>query len=300
MSCKDNNCTDSSKEKRKPVIARDPADFLKPTNTVSLFNPSRFEAAIFDKGYDVYHERAMRCPCQIQNITSPLPDCKNCGGTGWFFINKTQTRMLLSGMADKKKYEAQWSETNAGTVSISSSSLDRLAFMDRITIMCGEAYFSQVINMKYSERLDKIFAFLVYEPLEIDEIFLFKSTNEPLQVLTENEFSIQNNFLFLNKELFPIPDKKTNPLAVSVRYKHRPQYHIVDIMRDLMLTPVLNAGSNLQATIEKMPFSAMGRRAHFIFDPVDIEGNGIFDNTNRSKFPAITCHDYLKGKVPNG
>ena len=54
------------------------------------FRPQDFNAAIWSHGYDVICEQAVRCPCQGDS-GAPKPDCQNCHGFGYFFINPTRT-----------------------------------------------------------------------------------------------------------------------------------------------------------------------------------------------------------------
>jgi len=112
------------------------ADFVK----------SKFDDLIYQKGYDVVHEKALRCPCVSKNANQQS-NCKNCGGSSWIFFNPTQTKMVIHSMNLNTKYK-EWSQENIGTASISSLAETETSFMDRITVIDGEAIFSEVLFLK--------------------------------------------------------------------------------------------------------------------------------------------------------
>ena len=47
------------------------------------FRKKDFDAAVWLKGYRVFIEKAVRCPCEGQ-IKNALSSCTNCHGTGFF------------------------------------------------------------------------------------------------------------------------------------------------------------------------------------------------------------------------
>ena len=56
-----------------------------------------FDTLIHQKGRDVLLETALQCPCKSPS-TNQQSDCKNCGGTGWIFVNPRETRMVLTAI----------------------------------------------------------------------------------------------------------------------------------------------------------------------------------------------------------
>ena len=61
------------------------------------FRPNDFNSVIWSHGYDIICEKAVRCPCQ-GNSGAPLPNCQNCHGFGYFFINPRRTKALVTGL----------------------------------------------------------------------------------------------------------------------------------------------------------------------------------------------------------
>ena len=50
------------------------------------FDKGAFDAAITQKGYKIYQERAVACPCGM-DAGHPNPSCPYCGGTGYYYID---------------------------------------------------------------------------------------------------------------------------------------------------------------------------------------------------------------------
>lgn len=233
-----------------------------------------FETLIQNKGYDVYHEKAVKCPCHVKNDGNPLSNCRNCGGSGWVFINKVETRMVLMGINIDTKFK-EWSEEKLGTVKVSARDCDQLAFMDRITVIDGEVTTSQVI---YPRLIDgSMRAKTIYSIKEVQEIFSYNGPDQKLRLLTEGaagDYTIENNILVLSEEFNDVEN-----LSISVRYTHAPQFHIIDLQRETMVTRVKdkeNGGSDIDVL---MPISAVARRTHYVLDEQNFTGDYLFDNT---------------------
>src|SRR5580698_9801806 len=106
-----------------------------------------WEDGIAEHGYLVHIERSLECPCGTQAVTTPSPDCVNCGGTGRFYIEKTQTRVLCQGMNNSTKFQP-WSAENTGQVRISTRPQDKLGYMDKITLIEVESIYSQKLYLR--------------------------------------------------------------------------------------------------------------------------------------------------------
>jgi hypothetical protein len=129
--------------KRPIVIETPPIGLDRPR---ANFINTEFDINIWEHGYNVIHELGLQCPCKSKN-TNQQSNCKNCGGSGWIFLNPTKTRMVLHSMNLNTKYQ-MWSQENAGTVSISCRSNETLGFMDRLTVLDGLAIFWEVLFLK--------------------------------------------------------------------------------------------------------------------------------------------------------
>jgi hypothetical protein len=242
-------------------------------DTTIGFIAGEFDILIFEKGYRVIQEKVLQCPCKSKR-TNQQSNCKNCGGTGWLFINPNETRMVLRNMNENTTYKA-WSEENLGNVNISVMNKDRLTHMDRITLIESEANFNEIRHFRKSQD-DKIFAYCSYHIKKIDYVGLFVNETTKLTRLTEGiDYTFDGNRLFLTDKYLAdwIDD---NTYSVTVRYIHQPQFHIIDINRQ-----VANSRKSFEGKEEfqNLPISAVGRRAHFVLDTENIAHTRLLDNS---------------------
>lgn len=233
------------------------------------FKKNEFEAAIHKQGYNVIIEKALACPCKSRQA-GYLSNCRNCGGTGWLFINPIQTKAILHSQNQSTQYK-EWTEANLGNVNITVRDIDRLAFMDRITVLDAESVYSQTIHPVIFKN--QLFAFLDYAAIEITECFIFDGSDKPLMLLNEGEdYNLENDKILFNSRFNNISD-----ITLSLRYIHRPQYHVIDIKRDVMVSTTFEVGVGKQTS--QMPVSAVGRRAHYILSRQNYAGDLIYDNS---------------------
>lgn len=264
---------------KKPIISKTPDSIGNPQVN---WDVKKFEDLIFDKGYKSHIERALRCPCIGEANGQANPDCKNCSGTGWAFIEKSETTLICTSMSNRSKYE-NWSETNMGMVNISSRAEDKLGFMDKVTLIELESWFSQILRLKQSKsEVNKLFSFLVYDPIYVFNVYLFIDSESPLKSLDENEYEIKDNRIIFEKSVIQQYTSLPNP-SISIRYTHNPSYHIIDINRDLIKQKTGIDCKTNEINKSLFPLNCIGRRAHYIPDSPDYNGNSVFDNTNYSK-----------------
>jgi len=260
----------------KTVITTTPASVGTPQ---IHFDRTKFDDLIYDKGYAAYIDRAVQCPCRVLATGQPLSDCQNCGGVGWFYIDRQSTVLACSSISNKTKYET-WTVSNAGTVNITSRPEDKLGFMDKVTLTELESWFSQA---KYLTQLSDLsyFTFLTYAPTEVFDVFIFAGSTTPLAYLTPSQYSFSDNKLLIpHTTITGLGISGVTQYSVSLRYVHNPAYYIIDINRDLIKQRV-DSCANPTNTINKtnMPLNAIGRRAHFILDAANFAGTNLIDNT---------------------
>jgi len=266
----------------KSVVTSTPKDLGNPQ---ANWDRKKFDDFISDKGYDCFIERALRCPCNNQPTGQALSDCMNCGGTGWFFIDKQKSIIACSSMSHRNKYEV-WSQTNMGIVNISTRPQDKLGFMDRVTLTELESWFSQVFKLKLSSTdPTKYFAFMIYSPMEVYDVYIYSDSQSPLVYLEVDNFTIDNNKIIINKSF--IDNLGITDPTITIRYTHNPTYHIIDINRDLIKQKSIN---DVVEKITNFPLNCIGRRAHYIFEAPNFNGESLFDNTDYSRLP--TKYDY--------
>lgn len=275
-----------AKEEKK-VITQELPTF--PDDPVRVrFDIDKFESAITEAGYNVYHHKALKCPCRDTITNSSLPNCENCNGIGWFYVEKTKTKMIVQNINNNKKFEV-WSETNAGTCTITSYYKDSISYMDKIELLDLEASYSQIL--KIFDNGELLFSFTTYEPLYISHIFKFISSGSKLVPLVDKttdsvnwDYYIDRNKIVFNPSRISVTD------SISVKYKHTPVYGVIDIVREVMKSK--EDGCSPQCETENngfrgQPMKSIGKRFHYMFDANNVSGPSVFDNTVYKPTDAI-------------
>ncbi len=234
------------------------------------------EATIRDKGYDVIIEKAYICPCKSKDTHSHLQVCKNCGGSGYLFCNPTRTKLIISGLAaDNKLKEAalrEWGLIEGGTVKITAINADKFTYMDRITVLDATAEHNQILYPTLSDDDTQLFAFTQYDIVGFDFAGLYVDEDTRLQKLEEPaDYSFQDNIITFNSQYNDL----TNA-SVTVRYVHRPVFHIIDVLRESMTSTKGQYGTQTKLV---MPIHAIARRAHLIKDAENFDGDRLLDNS---------------------
>lgn len=250
----------------------------KPNMSKSMDGPlvkELFDEKIWQYGYEVIVDKAIECPCRIEGDNSNLSDCQNCGGTGWAFINPLQTKALITSINQDTKYK-QWSQELIGNISVTLREIDLAAFMDRITMMNEVATFSEVRKVKQTET-GVNFIFTSYQIESIEDIFIFDTSSTKLIRLSPTDYTIKT----LNSFVIEFGDSSLDDSSnhsISIRYKHKVQYNILDQPHILRSS---NDKNNMGQVIKvKLPNQYIARLAHYVLKP-NFAGDGILDNTYR-------------------
>lgn len=231
---------------------------------VPKLDQSDFDKLVADHGYRVKKEQAVKCPCTSRNIQSPLMTCINCGGRGWKFTeDESDNIIVLQSMNRNSKYET-WTEANTGTVQITARWKNRLAVMDRITLLDSEDIFSE--NLNFYMVQDKPTAYSIYNIKAIEKLFFFKGDDKELYPLKENiDYTFSLNKIVLKGSLFKnMTEEKVSELGISIRYTFNPQYLVVDISRNIMSNSRINCNSELES--QNFPIRCVGRIAHYVLN----------------------------------
>ena len=260
-------------EKQLPGNKSLPADFVL----------SEIEATIRDKGYDVIVEKAYLCPCKGKSTPAPLNVCRNCGGSGWLFANPTKTKMIITGItSDSKLKEAalrDWGMIDSGTIKVTALDSDKLTYMDRIVVLDATAEHNEILYPTLNDTDTSLFAFTQYDILSVDFIALFQGTNVALQRLSEpTDYSFIDNIITLAASY----NNLTNS-SVTIRYQHRPVFHIIDVLRESMTSTKGQFGSQQKLV---MPVHAIAKRAHLIKDIENYDGDRLIDNSWLPQCPS--------------
>lgn len=221
------------------------------------FNPNGFEKLVYSKGYEVMWEKALQCPCKNKGGEAQV-DCKNCNGTGWIFINQKKTRMVIQSQEFKTIFR-DWGEETAGTAKLTSLPSDPVSFMDRITIQNATSYFSNVLYPILDTERNLYKAFTFYNVEEIEHAFLFNDVNQPLIQLNVDDIIIEAGEIYFPQNLSQYGEN----LQISIRYSHKPVYHVIDINRELIESFVKNNVTGIENS-EMLPINGLCRRAHYL------------------------------------
>jgi hypothetical protein len=234
------------------------------------FNKDAFDEALYNHGYEVIYESAIPCPCKSKENGSPLTTCKNCSGSGFVLFNPNQTRMLLQSINMNTKYKV-WSKENLGTVTVSSRDINKLDYMGCLTVIDSDSLFSQVLYPYVYKNT--LFAFTVYDIVSIEEVFLFQSADEPLIKLDSSKYTYDGNRFLLDLSYQNIEN-----LTVSVRYHHRLQYHIIDLLHETRRNYTAGAESKGYDVNQVLPFTAIARLSHYVLDAANADKNNLIIN----------------------
>lgn len=260
-----------------PIVDTTPPSLSLPQ---PIWKPELFESLIHNNGYDVYIERALRCPCVDRSSGQALATCKNCLGRGWFFVDKRQTRVVSQSMANLRR-NSDIGEINRGTARITSRAVDRLAFMDKIIFLELVAYYTEVLRPVMYEG--ELVAYPIYEPIEITNAYVFVGDTVKLLPLNESMYKIEGNRVAFDESILDEIEatdvnQKQPDLSISVRYSYHPVYHVIDVNRELMKVKERNGCTFSDEKLKNMPILVLARKSHYIFDQQAFNRE-LFDNT---------------------
>ena len=256
---------------RNVINAESPSLYGQPQVS---FRPNDFDAVIWTHGYDIICEKAIRCPCQ-GNSDSPLPSCQNCHGSGYIYINPYRTKALITGLNRDTKF-VQWAPELMGTASITVRDVDKdyISFFDRMTVEDEYATFTEMVVAREMVE-NEVAIFTSYAPIEIDAVFIFKDSYSPLIKLEPSVYQISG----VNPYCIQFDQGNVQPgVGVSVIYKHRVEYHIIDLPHEIRASLQSNKQTG-SLEIIKMPIQVVGRRTHLIdIQRPNFDGSGIIHN----------------------
>lgn len=234
------------------------------------FNKNDFEEAIWNRGYEVILESAIPCPCRSKENGAPLASCQNCGGSGWVLFNPVQTRVVLQSLNLNTKYK-EWSRENIGTTSVTCKSENKLDYMSRITVVDSDSMYSQVLYPYTYNNV--LFAFTIYDIVNIEEIFMFQGENQPLLKLAPSNYSYDGNKIIFNDQYLSVEN-----FTVSVRYHHRLQYHVLDLVHNVRNNYTANTETKGYDQLQVLPINAVARLSHYVLDALNAEKNNMITN----------------------
>ena len=128
---------------------------------------------------------------------------------------------------------------------------------------------------------DEVAVFLSYAPIEggIEAVYIFKDSTSPLVKLDPSTYEVvpENPYC-----LRFAPGNVEPDMGVSVLYKHRVEYHIIDMPHEIRASLGKDKKSG-QLQILKMPIQGVGRRTHLIdMQRPNYDGSGIIYNDDNN------------------
>lgn len=240
---------------------------------VNLFEKDAFETLLWQKGYDVILEEAVRCPCK--GISSDnKPSCLNCLGSGWFFVNPIKTKAHITSINKNTKYK-DWSPEMVGTAAMTFMDVNRIGFMDKITFSNNYSTYSEILEVKTSNTSQ--FVFCSYKPTEIKSIFIYNTSTTKPTKLTAVQYSVSTSnpyVINLTGITYPTPFNG----CISVSYKHNISYNVLDIPHDVRIT--IEQDMDGKMVKKDMPIQAISRKSHYeIGSPTKFDTNNLLNNS---------------------
>lgn len=251
---------------------------------------------IQQKGKNVILEQGLPCACKSKD-SNQQSNCKNCGGTGWFFINPTATRMIIQGMNITPDYKA-WSEEIKGDIKVTGSDLEELTYMDRLTLVDSQAIHTEVLFFKTKTVGDitTTFAYTGYAIKKIKYIGYFSGVNSVFVRLNNGvDYLFQDNIIkLINPALVAVQ----GDISVTIRYFHAPVYFINEMKRESMESFEISNGEKLI----RLPVLAIARRQHYILTAPNLNGDRLLNNSYAVPFvgvPTTYCSSQAVILPPN-
>lgn len=240
------------------------------------FDQDRFDVLVGQKGVDVLVERALQCPCKTKSINQ-LPSCKNCGGTGWIFVNPRKSRFVLQSMNFQNKEEV-WSRLVHGIIKVTAPAEEELAFMDRITRLDANSLFSEIVE--FEEWNNEIYGFLTYTPKRIDYIGIYVDAEDPLTNYSLADIKIIGNRIVLNNTSDLPQFDNSKPLTATILYVHAPTFNIIEHQREAFDNKKWNG---VGETLQYLPVLALARRTQDLEDMNKLRQGSLNDNSYDDK-----------------
>lgn len=226
---------------------------------VNVFNRDDFHNALWENGYEVMLEEAIACPCKGTSVDSKST-CSNCLGSGWVFINPITTRAFITSINRSTKYK-DWSPEFIGTVAVTLMDVDRVGFMDKITLTKNFSALSEVLPVRQSSNPTYgVFAFATYRFSSIRSVFVYDDDSSPLIKLATTDYvvnSTNDHVLDIKSSALPVNFNG----KVSVSYRHKVTYNVLDIPHDMRITKYYD--NNGTRETQDMPVQAIARKSQY-------------------------------------
>lgn len=162
----------------------------------------------------------MFCPNrrQVPNPGDHDPNCDLCDGTGWMYVQPTQTQMLVQGTTLEQTFYIQ-GRFDTGLATISSLAEDRVGYWDRVTLQTSVVRYTELIQRSENGLEDR----LRYKTLSV----------LALQYKTKT-FTFGRDFRVIDDKLIWTANESVRPKArefYSILTERRPVYIVLNLMK---------------------------------------------------------------------
>ena len=146
----------------------------------------------------------------------------------------------------------QWTEELMGTVRITALPEDHLGWQDRITALEGVSAFTESFIVDAQKQIRTI-----YPITNVEIVRKFVSADEELTDIPCEawRFEEDSTILTFNTDLIEEGNQ------ITVRYKYKPVYHILDVTHEIIQLTSEEDGIRSK---QRFPISAMGVKPHYL------------------------------------
>jgi hypothetical protein len=198
------------------------------------FYPNDFDNAVQQHGAKVLWERSMLCSCISEDSGQPdFNDCPGCRGKGYTYFDPKEIKALASSMAGKKDH-IPIGLLDVGTTMLTTSSMDRIGFRDRITFLDMKTTYSQVVTFTDNPEGE----LLKYDCVDMVSVRVLNTEiPESAYTVNGNRIKFQNNVVGYGERFSVLMMVRPTYVVIDMPHELRGQYvkfnHAVDTWYEL-------------------------------------------------------------------
>lgn len=243
---------------------RVPISITRLTKSRADFETDAFEELVLQKGLRVQHEKNLACPCKDETSGQANVECVDCNGMGFLFKDPNIFRAVVQSVGFNNKGKAA-GKLDDGNSSVTMVWTDRIAWMDKITVLDGEDVFYEIVYPKVRNIIaggTECSALMTYVPLSVKDIHLYVDKSTPsVELVSGVDYTVNGRKITLSDDLRDNIGS-VGKYNLSIRYTHNPQYLVNTINKNIRNTRVIQNGA--VDTLKKMPLNFTMTKLHYI------------------------------------
>ena len=245
------------------------------------FKNEKFNILIEQKGLKLTHHFAVKCSCIREVSGSALPNCDICDGVGFTFHGEHILKGVIQAINFNPKIQ-QYSEINLGTAMLTTRYTDRLGWYDKIVIDDGETMFSENVFpiIRGTGLAQKCSGLLTYAPIDYLQplgsnvtmrAFLYVNTTTQTELTYLTDYTFSGREMILSNTLRDaLIASEQDKYYIGVRYKHKPEYIVMDIQKNIRNTLVMGVGDVEE--LKHLPIHCTIKKTHYLLNGQGITG----------------------------